>query len=335
MLADSLNGESPAHNEALFENPFHIKDLMVFDDDTLQHMLSEGAFGLTSEMLARGLNGAPEAVLRRIEQNLSPQQRPLFMQALHSSASPSEIARARRQVLDNLFWEITYWKTPELYEELISGERLHPGIFQSLEPDIRDKTALDIGAGSGQASLECLQHGATLVYAIEPSPGLLHILERKLAHQAGENRIIPRMGRFDAIPLADSSVDCALSCSAFTAAPEQGGEPGLAELRRVTKSGGKIVLIWPRTEDRAWLAAHGFHYVALPLQQEMCVHFRSLDSALRCAHRFYAHNRMVMRYILASRQPEVPFSVLGVNPPLDYCWLEVKKNDIYAPKYER
>ena len=99
----------------------------------------------------------------------------------------------------------------------------------------------------------------------------------------------------------------------------------LAEMLRVTRPGGKIVLIWPRREDRAWLSARGFRYVALPVQREMCVHFRSLQSALHCAQRFYAHNKAVARYLLSQQQPEVPFSVIGINPPRDYCWLNVQK----------
>jgi hypothetical protein len=58
----------------------------------------------------------------------------------------------------------------------------------------------------------------------------------------------------------------------------------------------------------------------------MQVRFRSLQSALQCARRFYAQNKAVARYILAKQKPEIPFSVIGVNPPCDYCWLEVKKS---------
>lgn len=105
--------------------------------------------------------------------------------------------------------------------------------------------------------------------------------------------------------------------------PEQGGEAGLAELKRVTKAGGKIVIIWPRKEDYHWLVERGFQYVSLPLQREMYVHFRSLESALRCARIFYARNKAVLRYLLKKQNPEVPFSVLGLNPPRDYCWLTV------------
>ncbi|MGZ6392124.1 MAG: class I SAM-dependent methyltransferase, partial [Ktedonobacterales bacterium] len=234
---------------------------------------------------------------------------------------------ARSRLLDNLFWELTYWKTPNLYEALIEGERIHPGIFRRLTPDIRGKDVLDAGAGSGRATFACLRAGANRVYAVEPSPGLLRILKSKCASYPAHRQIIPARGRFDHLPLEDDSVDLALSCSAFTADPDQGGEPGLAELRRVTRSGGKIVLIWPRPQDYAWLAAHGFHYVALPAPPDMAARFRSLATALQVARRFYAHNTAAIRYLLRRRRPEIPFSILGVNPPHDYCWLPVEKEN--------
>lgn len=317
---------APVQGETLFENPFQIEDLQVFDDSTLRALLVQESFGLTISALARSLQGTENPLLlKRIRRNLPSGQHALFLQALRRPYTQHEVECARRQILDGLFWELTYWKTPELYEELTEGEQLHPGIFQRLEPDLRGKTVLDVGAGSGRASLECMRHGAHLVYAVEPSPGLLRIMEQKLNHRVGEQQIRPLAGRFASIPLQDNSVDLSLSCSAFTAAPEQGGEAGLAEMLRVTRPGGKIVLIWPRREDREWLSARGFHYVALPVQREMCVHFRSLQSALHCAQRFYAHNKAVARYLLSQQQPEVPFSVIGINPPRDYCWLAVQK----------
>ena len=134
---------------------------------------------------------------------------------------------------------------------------------------------LDVGAGSGRATIECLRYGARLVYAVEPSPGLLHILEQKVVNQHVHGLIVCARG-VSTGPLKDDSVDLSLPCSAFTAEPEQGGEAGLAELKRVTKAGGKIVIIWPRKEDYHWLVERGFQYVSLPLQREMYVHFRSL-----------------------------------------------------------
>lgn len=318
-----MSKDVSTQNDVLFENPFHIEDIAVFDDEMLKWSCTQGSFGVTTEQLAHSLHEAPSFLVKRIMRNMPPQQCAIFMRELRRPASRDEDTHACKLALDSLFWELTYWKTPELYEELIEGEQLHPGIFEQLEPDVCGKTVLDVGAGSGRATQECLRYGAKHVYAVEPSAGLLRILERKLHKYS--SRVTACTGRFHAIPLTENSVDTALSCSAFTALPEQGGEPGLAELWRVTKPGGKIILIWPRKEDREWLAAHGFHYVALPVQHEMYVRFRSLYSALHCAQRFYAHNEAVAHYVLAKQRPEVPFSVIGVDPPRDYYWLQVKK----------
>ncbi|GAC1350404.1 MAG: hypothetical protein NVSMB27_32610 [Ktedonobacteraceae bacterium] len=318
---DSL--EEISKEVTLFENPFAIEDLMVFDDATMRRLFGRGSFCLRLEDLAWSLQGASNTLRKRVRSSLPAQQRVFFAQSLRQPMSGDRVNAARKRVLDALFWELTYWKTPELYEELTEGECLHPGIFEQLEPDLRGKTVLDVGAGSGRATFECVHHGSRLIYAVEPSPGLLRILKQKLASRPDSSRVIACRGHFDQIPLDNQSVDISLSCSAFTAEPEHGGEAGLIELQRVTKPGGKIVLIWPRREDYEWLVSHGFQYVSLPLTHEMLVRFRSLPSALRCARLFYAHNGAVVRYILKKRQPEVPFSVLGSNPPCDYCWLTV------------
>ncbi len=317
--------ESLPSLEPMFENPFHVEDLLVFDRPSLERILEQGSFGVTVEQLAHSLHHTSRPLVKHIEKCVPYKQRALFRAELQRPLSELQIEQARKHVLDSLFWELTYWKTPGLYEELTEGEWLHPGIFQELAPEVRGKTVLDVGAGSGRATFECLRSGANLVHAVEPSPGLRRILSQKSRQHPMTNRVIPHEGRFDAIPLADNTVDVALSCSAFTALPEQGGERGLAELQRVTKPGGKIVLIWPRVEDRSWLKAHGFHHVSLPVQQEMSIHFRSLRSALQCAQLFYARNKAVQQYVLTKQKAEVPFSVIGVNPPRDYCWRNVEK----------
>jgi len=301
-----------------------MEDLMVFDDATLHSLLCHQGFGLLVEDLAHSLHGISEQVIERIARTIFADNSAAFLEELQRVIPPEQVDRARRVVLDRLFWELTYWKTPDLYEELTEGERLHPGIFEQLAPDISGNVVIDAGAGSGRASLECVRYGAEKVFAVEPSPGLLRILQQKLG--STHDQIVPLRGRFDAIPLPDRSVDLAISCSAFTAGPAQGGEPGLAELQRVTRMGGKVVIIWPRAQDYAWLDRHGFNYVTLQVQgeQEMCVRFRSLQSALHCARHFYAHNPEVARFIEREHRSDVPFSILGINPPCDYCWLVVK-----------
>lgn len=305
------------------ETPFDIEDLEIFDDDTLHGILNHSGLGLTVKILARSLHGVSESLIQRIERNLLSTQRADFLDELYRPI-PEEVVQADRgALLQALFWELTYWKTPDLYEELIAGEQLHPGIFQQLEPEIYDKVVLDAGAGSGRASIECVKCGARKVYAVEPSPGLLRILRCKIACQAETCHVLSIQGRFANLPLEDDSVDTALSCSAFTTDPVQGGEPGLAEFRRVIRPGGKLIIIWPRAQDHGWFNKHSFRYVELPLHEEMLIRFGTLESALRCVQRFYAKNAGIVDFILRERKPEIPFSMLGLNPPCDYYWLRV------------
>ncbi len=331
-LARKVARRGGARSEALFDNPFAIDDLSVFDDETLGDLLEPEALRMEADDLGRALRGGPRDLVERIAGQLEGERRAAFLaeaRAEGAAGSPEAgvAAAARGRLLDGMFWELTYWRTPDLYEELTAGERIHPGIFLRLAGDLRGRVALDAGAGSGRATLACLRVGAAHVYAIEPSPGLTRILRRKL--EAGGDdaarRVTALRGRFDTLPLPENSVDVALSCSAFTSEPDQGGEAGLAELRRVTRPGGKIVLIWPRPEDYAWLAERGFSYVSLPVPEEMGARYRSRRAALEVARRFYAGNRAVLRYVMRHREPAVPYAVLGANPPHDYCWMAVEK----------
>ena len=302
------------------ETPFSIEDIDVFDDDKLRFLLDNNGLDITIEQLARSLQGVNERLIKRVEQNVHPSMRVTFVRELQNPVSEALIQSDRCSILNALFWELTYWKTPHLYEELIEGEQLHPAIFQQLEPDICDKVVLDVGAGSGRATFECVKYGAKQVYAIDPSPGLLHILQQKTHLWSKSCHIVPLQGYFNSLPLPDKSVDTALSCSAFTSHPNQGGEPGLAELRRVMKPGGKFFIVWPRTEDHAWFNQHNFSYAVMPIHEEMRIHFRTIESALRCVHRFYSNNPQAIAYINREQKPEFPFSIIGLNPPCDYYW---------------
>jgi hypothetical protein len=102
-----------------FETPFDIEDLEIFDDETLRVILSSCGFGLTVEKLARSLHGVNEGLIQRIERNLLPSQRSYFIYELRKTIPEALVEANLRYVLDALFWELTYWKTPDLYEELI------------------------------------------------------------------------------------------------------------------------------------------------------------------------------------------------------------------------
>ncbi|GHO56711.1 hypothetical protein KSD_61710 [Ktedonobacter sp. SOSP1-85] len=310
---------------SLFENPFHIEDIMVFDDSTLHRLLASRGTELEVTRLAQSLHGVSDVIIKRIEYSLPTEQQAYFRTILLLPISDDQIRQAREYVLNVLFWDLTYWKTPQWYHELTEGELLHPSIFEQLEPDIHHHIVLDAAAGSGRATFECLRHGARLVYAVDPAPELLRILEHRLFDEGESERVILRQGSFDHLPLENDSVDLALSCSAFQPKEAQGGESGLAELWRVTKAGGKIVMIWPLPQDYHWFASHGFQYQSFPPLQEPMVRFRSRESALRCVKRFYAKRPESLRYLLEHEQPEIPYSILGFKQLSDYCWLVVEK----------
>lgn len=313
----------PASARPLFANPFAIGDLAVFDDDALRELLPAALRQLGAGVLAVAMFEAESALVERVRLALPENERAHFARLQTQRPPVDEVVAARRATLDHFFWELTYWKTPTLYERLTEGERLHPGIFKRLGPYLRGRIVLDAGAGSGRATFACLRWGARHVYAVEPSPGLRRLLARKLATPSAARRVSVLAGRFERLPLPDRSVDVTLSCSAFTAEPGQGGEEGLAELLRVTRPGGLVALIWPRPEDAGWLRERGFSWVTLPAPREMGVRYRSLATAVRVARRFYGYNHALRAFLLRWRRPEAPFAVVGSNPPRDFCWLRV------------
>ncbi len=305
------------------DDPFVIDDLLIFNSDTLRALINDKSFALTPNLFGKALHNADAQLIQRITSVLTGSERSIFSGSLAATISDQDIQASRRQILSSLFWELTYWKTPELYEELTEGEKIHPGIFENIHQHIKNKIVLDAGAGSGRASIECFRHNPKRIYAIERSKGLLHILKEKIDREGLTQWILPKQGEFMDLPLKRNSVDTTIACSAFTSKPEQGGKRGLKELKRVTRPGGMIIIIWPNKSDLGWFIDEGFTYEVLPLQEEMSIRFRSLGSAVRIVKRFYKKNINAMKYILRSGKPELPFSVLGLKPPHDYCWLRV------------
>ena len=176
---------------------------------------------------------------------------------------------------------------------------------------------LDAGAGCGRVTLP-LARRARAVYAMDPAPPMLRLLERKVAAADLRNVELLR-GAFHRVPLPDNSVDAVVACSAFGPLEARGGERGLDELRRVTRPGGRIVIMWP--EDPVWFMRHGFTYSILP--GRLTNTFATMEDAYAVAARFYGP--AAMRHLDATRRPELPFDTLGVKEPSELCWLTVKK----------
>jgi SAM-dependent methyltransferase len=209
-----------------------------------------------------------------------------------------------------LAWELLYRLEPELYDRLVSGERLHPGVLGWLPGDLG--RIVEVGAGTGRLTLE-LSSRAQEVLAVEPAEPLRRVLHRNLAKVEHGHRVRVLHGFFDELPLADDSADLAIACSALTPDEGHGGEAGLAEMERVCRPGGSVVIVWPN--NVRWLSAHGYRYESFP--GEMFVEFDSAEEAAELIPIFYPGAVPSVRRHGSRR---VPFELLGINPPRDLAY---------------
>ena len=101
-------------------------------------------------------------------------------------------------------------------------------------PNLR---VVDIGCGTGNATLLAAQHGADVV-AVDPSPRLLEVAGHRAA-DAGLS-IEFRQGSAAELPLDDASIDVALSVFALIFAPDPAA--AAAEIARVLAATGRLVM---------------------------------------------------------------------------------------------
>jgi SAM-dependent methyltransferase len=96
---------------------------------------------------------------------------------------------------------------------------------------------LDVGCGNGYW-LPAYGSTARSVVGVEPDPDLL---EAAMERVAGSGNVQVRAGSAEHLPLADASVDVVHARFAYFFG--QGAEQGLAEVRRVLRSGGVFAAI--------------------------------------------------------------------------------------------
>lgn len=110
------------------------------------------------------------------------------------------------------------------------------------------ETALEIGAGPGVGLVLLGRAGAGRVIGIDPSAVMLAQARRRIAASGMDDRIDLREGVAERLPLPDGSVDAILAVNSVP----YWNDParGLAEARRVLRSGGRIVtVLQPQSAD--------------------------------------------------------------------------------------
>jgi SAM-dependent methyltransferase len=210
-----------------------------------------------------------------------------------------------------LAWELLYRLEPQLYDRLVTAERIHPSVLDWLPHGV--DRIVEVAAGTGRLTLELVHRGRE-VLAFEPARPLREILSRKLGGLDHGHRAHVSHGFFDDLPLAPACADLVVACSALTPAPGHGGDVGLAEMERVCRPGGCVVIVWPN--HIPWLAAHGYRYVSFD-DGEMFVEFASPDEAAELTAAFYPRGGEEVR---RHRWRRVSYEVLGINPPRDLAF---------------
>ena len=209
-----------------------------------------------------------------------------------------------------LAWELLYRREPELYDRLAQAERLHPAVLRWL-PDGLDRI-VEVGAGTGRLTSELLHRAGELV-AVEPAAPLRAMLTRHLARAGSSCHARATAGFFDDLPLPADWADLVVACSAFTPEAGHGGEAGLAEMERVCRPGGSVVIVWPN--NVGWLADRGYEHVTFA--GEVFVEFASHEDAAELIEIFYPGARAEVR---GGARRRISYEALGVNPPRDIAF---------------
>lgn len=127
-----------------------------------------------------------------------------------------------------LRWAPSMWKS-EINSAVI-------GIVAPIEGE----QCIDIGAGVGAGAIVATRTGAT-VTAVEPTPFLRRVLAGRRWLQRNRSNLTAVDGTAESLPVADASIDAiwAVNTMHHWVSPEQ----GVAEIARVLRPGGRMVLV--------------------------------------------------------------------------------------------
>ena len=140
--------------------------------------------------------------------------------------------------------------------------------------DIRaDERVLDVGAGMGPGAVLAAQAGARVV-AVDPTPFMRLVLGVRRLGQRSRKRIEILDGDAEHLPVTDASVDAAWAVNAMHHWADL--DAGIAELRRVLRRGGRLILVDEDFDD----PAHQDHERIRARRRKHDLEFADIDPAV-------------------------------------------------------
>lgn len=214
-----------------------VRDILLLEPYFVR-MLTEGYEKLGDDLFI-GLQNSPDVVGYLCE--VLPERAEWLREGIDvvRPQTQERIRESEAKVLDASFpWNLGMCKSPEIWDSLPWSYWDPSAIYDRVE--LHDKVVLDVGAGTGQVTLRCAPY-ASRVHALEPVARLRRYIERKMG-AAGFTNVLTLEGVLESVPLPDVSMDAViLSNGSFGWNPEK----ELAEMERVTKPGGTILMLGP------------------------------------------------------------------------------------------
>jgi ubiquinone/menaquinone biosynthesis C-methylase UbiE len=142
------------------------------------------------------------------------------------------------KIVSGKFSELDYWFQVKVYR------RMH-NHFLSILGDLSGKKILEVGCGSGYASLLLSQTDAFCAlmdsseWALKYSENLL----QKIG--VNKNKINYVLGNAEKIPFEDNSFDVVHNCGVLEHYNNEQIKRILSEMKRVTKRGGQVIVVLP------------------------------------------------------------------------------------------
>lgn len=212
---------------------------------------------------------------------------------------------------DALAWEVLYRLEPELFDRLVAGEALHPGVLGWIEGPFG--RAVEVGAGTGRLTAHLAARCGAVVAVDAAAPMLERLVVRAPGFPGGGSNVRAVAADACAIPLPDGWADAVFTCATVAPRPAAWADGCLRELERVCRPAGIVVAVWPHTPD--WLCSHGYRRVEFP--GPMAHEFASPAEALELARVFYPDRADA---VAALGSASIPYEVLGINAPRDLAW---------------